>query len=101
MWLSVIPVRELEKVVMPDRETVTPSWEHMKIYLIPERDTCRLFITFINDIASCSMAFSIPCSVIYSRHIRDALHYTLALRRDFSHNALRRYFTKNPLLGAM
>ena len=34
-------------------------WEHMKKYLIPERDTCRLLITFINDIASCSMAFGV------------------------------------------
>ena len=74
-WLPVIPVRDLEKVVMPDRETVTPVCEHMKIYLIPERDTCRLFITFINDIASCSTAFSIPCRVNYRRHTWDALHY--------------------------
>ena len=59
----------------PDQETVTPIWDHMKIYLIPERDTCRLFITFINDKASCSMALSISCSVTYSRHTQDALHY--------------------------
>ena len=59
---------------MPDREAVTPIRELMKIYLIPETNTCRWFITFINDIASCSMAFSIPCSFTYSRHTRDTLH---------------------------
>ena len=59
----------------PDRETVIPVLEHMKICLFPERDTCKLFITLISDLASCSMAFGIPCSVTYSRHTRDALHY--------------------------
>ena len=70
----MIPVWELEEVLKPDREKGTPIWEHMKIFLIPERDTCRLFITFINDKASCNMAFSIPCSDTYSRHTGDALH---------------------------
>ena len=74
----MIPVRDLEKAVEPDQETVTPIWEHMKIHLIPEQDTCRFFITFINDKASCSMALSIPCSVTYSRHNRNALYYAIS-----------------------
>ena len=89
----MIPVREFEKVVKPDRETVTPIWEHMKIYLIPERDTCKLFITFINDIASCSMAFSIPCSVTYRVDTPGMHCIMLALRRD----SATVFYQNNPL----
>ena len=69
----------------------------MKIYLIPEWDTCRLFITFINDIASYSMAFSIACSVTYNRHTRDALHYASSMqgRRQRSGHGLTTFFALN------
>ena len=35
----MIPNRELEKVVKPERDTVIPVWEHRKKCLIPEWDT--------------------------------------------------------------
>ena len=33
-WWSVDPVREQENVVMPNRDTVAPVWEHMQKSLI-------------------------------------------------------------------
>ena len=35
----MIPNRELEIVVEPERDTVLPFWEQTKKYLIPEWDT--------------------------------------------------------------
>ena len=69
----MIPVRELEKVLMHDRETVTPIWEHIKTPLISERDTCGLFVTFITDISR-FLAYHV---VVPSRHIRNALQVVI------------------------
>ena len=72
---------------MPDRETVTPIWEHMKKYLIPERGSSGPSMAWHH--VAWLLAYHV---VLPSRHNRDALHYVL--RRDFRHNAMHRYFTK-------
>ena len=83
----MIPVQELEKVVIPDRNIVTPIWEHMKKYLIPERDISRLFITFIIDIAWL---------------LAPEMHCIMrALRSDSTHNVMQQYFTQKILFTVL
>ena len=44
-WLSVIPVQELEKVVMPDQEAVTSIREHLKKIFDSRMRYMQLIIT--------------------------------------------------------